>query len=62
MHENTARHITDGRIGVTRLLHKPTLMVAAGRYHKVKAWVVVHLSMPCYGTVAIGRTTISGLN
>jgi hypothetical protein len=59
---DTARHITNGRIGVTRLLHKPTSMVAAGRYHKVKAWEVVHLSMPCYGIVATEKTMISGPN
>ena len=38
---NTAGHITDESIGVTRLFHKPTSMVAAGRYHRAKAWEVV---------------------
>jgi len=59
---NTAGHITDERVGVTKLLHKLISMVAVERYHRAKAWEVVLSSMPCYGTVATARTTISGLN
>lgn len=37
VHKDAARDITDKISGVTKLLHKPTLMVAAERYRKAKA-------------------------